>query len=152
MRKKLFIIIVLLLSFCLTGCSIKRTITPEKFKSITKNYKLSSKDVSSHFKNVEQIKSVIVADSDDLWNIEFYVFKDNDSAKDMYKKNKKYYNENKTTAKSTDIHSTRNSDDFTVVGVESYMHVCRIKNTLVYVYAPIDYKVDVEKVIRALKY
>jgi hypothetical protein len=152
MKKCFYVIIGLIFVFCLTGCSSKKAISSDKFMSIAKNYKLEVTDVSNHFKNVNEIKSAAIAESDDLWKMEFYVFNDKDAAIDMYNNNKKFYNNNIESSKSAKENSSRNTNDFTLVSDEFYMYVSRVKNTLVYVYAPIDSRTDVDKLIRALKY
>ena len=151
MKKYIYVVLCFIMLFGLTGCG-KKVISPDKFMSITKNYKLEVDDISSHFKEVKQIKNAFVAESDDLWKIEYYVFDNNDSAKDMYNKNLEYYNENKASCKSADEKSSKNIDEFTLDDVEYYMYVCRNKNTLIYVYAPSNSKTQVDKVLRALKY
>ena len=152
MKKYIYVILSLILLFGLTGCSSKKVISPKKFMSITKNYKLTVDDISSHFKDVKQIKSAVISESDDLWKMEYYVFDSNDSAKDMYERNLQFYNDNKANCKSADDKSTKNLDEFTLVDEEYYMYVCRNKNSLIYVYAPANNKTDVEKILRALKY
>jgi len=152
MKRNIIIVVIIISVFLLTGCSNKRTLNDSKFIDITKNYKLKSKDVSKEFEKIKSIKNVTIAESDDLWQMEFYTFDGRDSAKKMYKSSHSSYKDAKSSSIYADESSSRKYDEYTLVTEENYLHVCRVNNTLLYVSVPIDYKVDAEKVIRALKY
>lgn len=151
MKKYLLLIIVCILSITLCGCS-KKVISTGKFTDITSNYKLKSKDVTKQYKGVKDIKNVVFAVSEDGWQIEFYVYENQDETKKMFENNMKYYNDKVKNSIYHEKNTSKKVDEYTIVEEERYTHVCRVKNTLLYVTAPIDSKTDVEKVLRALKY
>ena len=151
MKKYLLLIIICCLSITLCGCS-KKAISTDKFMNITSNYKLKNNDVSKQYKDSKEIKNVIYAISEDGWQIEFYVFNKDDSSKKMYEKSLEYYNNVLDNSRYHEKKDSKKVDEYTLVEDERYTHVCRVKNTLLYVTAPIDSKTDVLKVLRALKY
>ena len=120
--------------------------------NITNNHQLKNSDVSKNYKDVKDLNKVIFAVSEDDWQIEFYVFDNNDASKKMYDNNKVYYNNYLKNSLYHEDSTSKKVDEYTLIEDERYTHVCRVKNTLLYVTAPIDSKTDVEKVLRALKY
>lgn len=152
MKRNIMLIIVLIFIFILTGCTTKKEISTSKFIDIVHNYKLKSMDVSKQFVEVDNIKTATIAESDDMWQIEFYTFDGKDGAKEMYETSYNSYLTNKPWSRYADEINNKKYNEYTLVTEELYLHVCRVDDTLLYVNVPIDYKTDVEKVIRALKY
>ena len=152
MKKYIFVILLSLCVFMTSGCVNKSTLSTKKFINITSNYKLKSNDITKQFTSNKDINKVLLAEGEDGWQVEYYIFDNRDAAKKMYDNNMKYYNDYKKMSKYHDNSTSKNRDEYTLIDEETYIHVCRIKNTLLYVSAPIDAKTDVEKVLRALKY
>ena len=151
MKKYIIIFVAIISIFSLTGCS-KRALSKDKFEDITSHYKLKIIDVSNQFNEINDIKSATIAESMDLWKMEFYVLESVDAAKNMFNNNYNKYLDAKALSLYADKTRNKKYEEFTLINEENYMHVCRIKNTLLYVSAPASYKIDIEKVIRALKY
>ena len=154
MRKKIIylIISIIIILFLVLACSHKSAISSDKFTRITQRYHLKVINATKQFSSMEHIKNVSIAESEDYWQIEFYVFDSYRDALNMFRDNhkelKKYKNTNQLYS---DYHSGRCSN-ITVISNQVYMHSSLINNTLLYVSAPVDYQKDVEKVLKALKY
>ena len=144
----IFIFILLILSSFL----FKRRIDTEKFIKICINYDLKTMDVTNQFNALRNMKSATIAESKDAWQIEFYEFNEKKDAKEMYNNNLVDYRNLLPNSVSSSKNDMLFSSEFTVVTTTRYYHVCRIKDTILYVNVPMEYQKEVEKIIKKLGY
>ena len=98
------------------------------------------------------IKEAIYATSKDGWTVEFYVLKDNKSANDTFNSTQKIFEafeENMTSRTSVNI---GNYDTYTLTTKESYMHVCRVDNTVLVINTDIKNKEPAKELVDKLGY
>ena len=144
----IFIFIILILS----SFFLKRRIDTEKFISISDKYDLKIMDVTNQFAAIKTMKKATIAESKDAWQIEFYEFINKKEAKIMFQNNLQDYNNLKPGSVSSTKKDLLTSSYFTVVTSTRYYHVCRVKDTILYVNVPMEYQKDVEKIIKRLGY
>ena len=143
----IFILIILILS----SFFFKKKIDTKKFIEICDRYELKHYDLSKQITD-EKVKEATIGESIDLWQIEFYILNSNRDAKEMYKKNLDTYNTFAKGSVSSSKRSFIGYNEFTVVTNYRYYHVCRVKNTLLFVNVPMEYQNDVKEIIKKLGY
>ncbi len=153
MKKRIIIIVGILSLICITtGCTNKKTMKTEKFIKIVKRYDLKPLDIIGQYENSKIMKKATVAESEDYWQIEFYELINKKEAENLYETQKKKYTVNKKSSKVYDEKEKRNYEEFTIEDNQKYMHVCRIKNTILYVKVSPEYKDIVKPIIEEIGY
>lgn len=148
MKKKLQLIVFIGITILLCSCKRNSALTEEEFTSITKNHKLTVVDVTEQFESKKQVKGAYVADSGNDYQIEYFVFDSENSAKDMYNKNKDDF---KSTKSNKDKEKESN-DTYTTTTSDYFMYISRIENSVLYIKVPISVKEEIQKIIKELKY
>lgn len=150
--KKLFLCLILGIIFT-TGCSlIKTAITDEDFSSTMSQYNYTIQDVSQQFANYDYVKKATIALSENqTYQIEFYVLDTESNAKKMFKNNQKIF-EDKTKNGLTKTVDMKNYNTYSIYNKTEYRYLCRVDNTLIYIDTKVEYKDDVEKIIKKLGY
>lgn len=150
-KKYLLLIICLLTLFTLTGCSKKKVITTNEFKTIAQNYGYSIETPSQN-NDYDNINETIIASKPSGIQVKYYVLNSTNDAKNMFTDNKKYF---KTFRGNTTIESSINIFNYSSYSITSnnnYMYICRIENTLLYVKVEETFKSEVKDFIKALNY
>lgn len=160
MKKKKLLVIGILCTILLliTGCATNKTaLTTSQFTSKIEEYNLEINNMTDNIsgENGEMnntIKEAIYATSKDGWTVEFYVLKDNKSANDTFTSTKKLFEafeENMTSRTSVNI---GNYNTYTLTTKESYMHVCRVDNTVLVINTDIKNKETAKELVDKLGY
>ena len=144
----IFILIIILLS----SFFFKKKIDTSTFVSVCDQYELKHYDVTKQFESLKTVKEATIGESSDLWQIEFYVLNSNKAAKEMYDKNFLEYNSLVKKSVSSSKKGFLSYSEYTIVTNYRYYHVCRIKNTLLYINVPMEYQKDLEEIIHKLGY
>ena len=163
-KKKIILIALLLISLILIIIGIiigimfytqKEVLTVTEFKKVAKNNKLTVEEVEikdQDGNSNKDIKTALNAESELGWKIEYYILTDQETAKKTYDANKKIYSSYKNQLSEEKETSRKNYDVFTLKTQNSYMHVCRVENTLLAINADDENEKNIEKVIKKLGY
>lgn len=142
------VLLVLAILFTLTACGKKEEITANDFNQIMREEGFYVTDISDEMEDTN-ISNVYTANNKEF-QIEFYVFKSNDIAKQAYESNKDMFVQNK------DYEGKEKSDDdyneYTQETEDYYNVLKRVGKTLLYASVNVDYKVDVKSAINKLGY
>ena len=150
--KKFGLLLVVLTSLLLFGCSKKTAITSDEFKTkIQEDYTFV--DVTEQFKKFDYISGAYLAVSHDTnYQIEFYTFKDNKGAEDFYKLSKDVFKASTDkSGLSTNVDS-KNYSKYTLTTENRYKSITMIDSTVMYSDSDKTYKNTVEKLIKKLGY
>ena len=154
MKKKGLLFSALLFAFLIlfTGCSKKKAITSDEFKSKAEAEGYTVTDVQSQYASYGYINQAFVASSADGYQIEFYVLSDKDYAKSMFETNKSIIeNVNGNNKVKTEVNLS-NYSKFAITTSTKYGYLSRIDNTLIYVNTTKENKNKVSSFIKKLKY
>lgn len=163
-KKKIILIALLLISLVLIIIGIiigimfytpKEVLTVTEFKKVAKNNKLTVEEVEikdQDGNSNKDVKTALNAESELGWKIEYYILTDQETAKKTYDANKKIYSSYKNQLSEEKETSRKNYDVFTLKTQNSYMHVCRVENTLLAINADDENEKNIEKVIKKLGY
>lgn len=142
------VLLVLAILFTLTACGKKEEITVNDFNQIMREEGFYVTDISDEMEDTN-ISNVYTANNKEF-QIEFYVFKSNDIAKQAYESNKDMFVQNK------DYEGKEKSDDdyneYTQETEDYYNVLKRVGKTLLYASVNVDYKGDVKSAINKLGY
>lgn len=136
-NKKLLIISILsTVLLLITGCAINKTpLTSDQFIAKVKEYNLEINNMTDNISSEngeinKNIKEAIYATSKDGWTVEFYILQDEKAANDIFSSTQllfEAFEENMTSRTSVNV---GNYDIYTLTTKESFMHVCRVDNTV----------------------
>ena len=143
----IFILIILLFVF-----TQKKAVSSVEFVNIAEKYHLKTFNMTKQLDSIDSIQEAIFAESEDHWQIEYYVFNSTKDAIQWFHYNQKEQNSKYTNPKFFDEHHHKNTNDYTIITYQSYIHVSQIKNTLVFANVPIEYMNDVNKILNKIKY
>ena len=142
------VLLVLAILLTLTACGKKEEITANDFNQIMREEGFYVTDISDEMEDTN-ISNVYTANNKEF-QIEFYVFKSNDIAKQAYESNKDMFVQNK------DYEGKEKSDDdyneYTQETEDYYKVLKRVGKTLLYASVNVDYKGDVKSAINKLGY
>lgn len=151
--KKIFLLLFMIVSiFTLTGCINKDVINSKKFINISKKEKVSVYNVTDYYKNDKRVKKGMVAINLKGWRVEFYEFKNEDNAEEVFDANKKNFEKEKSDNSTEASSNWRNYSTYTLTTSLNYYYLCRVENTLIYVKVGLTHKKDVKKFIDKLGY
>lgn len=164
-KTKLIIIIsILVVSIVLTTSGVilhilepapKTALTTNEFKKIAKNNNLNVKNLeltdSSGNPN-GNIKEAVNAKSEKGWQLDYYIIKNEKLAKNIFKDTKQIYLTFKNDLSEEQKKSKVNYDVFTMKTQTSFMHVCRVDNTVLAISADDDDEKRIIKIIKQLGY
>lgn len=163
-KKKIILIALLVISLILIIIGIiigimfytpKEVLTVTEFKKVAKNNKLTVEEVEikdQDGNSNKDVKTALNAESELGWKIEYYILTDQETAKKTYDANKKIYSSYKNQLSEEKETSRKNYDVFTLKTQNSYMHVCRVENTLLAINADDENEKSIEKVVKKLGY
>ena len=144
--------IVLILVVLLFVFNQRKAITSEEFIKVTESYHLKTFYMTKQFDSIKPIQEAIFAESEDNWQIEYYVFDSTKSSIEWIHNKEKEQKLNYPRPKLFDENHTRNTNNYTIVTSQSYIYVSQIKNTLIFINVPIEYMNDANKIIHKMKY
>jgi hypothetical protein len=138
--------------FVFTGCGSKTALTADEFTSTAQDNGLTVSDVSEQYEAYGVYDSAIIAQSDDDWQVEFYVLTDEDNASDMFASNQEQFESAKKSSSTESSKSVGNYETYGLTSGGNYMYICRVDNTVLFVNASDDYKDDIKAFVETLGY
>ena len=138
MRKFFVFVVGIILSLSLfTGCSKSHSaLSVDDFKKILEDNKYEVNDASEDFQDDEKIDKVIIGYNESM-QIEFYIFKDEKGAKDMFESNKQTFQELKESTSSEEYENDKKYGKYSLITGEEYMYIERRDNTIIYLRTPV---------------
>ncbi len=147
MKKIIKILMFLFIIVALSGCGSKKVLKPSDVQNRLSSLGFSINDITNYMED-KNIKSVITANNG-KYQIEFFTFNSKKNAKEAYNTNVKSFLANKNVKKEK---NEDNYDKFTQELSDTYNVVIRLDNTLLYSSINLEYKNDLNKVIKKLNY
>ena len=170
-RNKVIISVVsfFILLFIFVSFMFKATITTETFKTKAEELNFEVIDVKDQYATNEDIEEAFSAkyikkqeeqdekkendkQDDDENQLEFYIFKDIDSAIKMYNVYNSRFEDSNVLAKKEITAKRINYASYTLLARGHYMHICRVENTLLYARVKYDDREEYKKLIKELDY
>lgn len=150
MKKKVLFLIMITIILTLTGCGNKKALNSDGFSSELGKEGFSVTDVtySMEDKNVEFVG---VANNGN-YQIEYHIYKSEESAKKAYEGNKKAFKNYKKKDSKEKENSGANYDKYTLELSDEYKVVSRNENTLVYASINLEYKKNLNNVLNKIGY
>lgn len=148
MRKTLKIIVAVMVVFILTACGTKKALSDDELKTELTQIGFDVNEITSSIEDSNI--SVVRTANNGKYQIEYYVFKSEETAKAAYENNVKMFSSNKKY-----VGKETNDDNYNKYVQETddyYNVITRVKDTLVYVSVGVDHKRDVKKVLNKLGY
>ena len=147
MKKIIKILMFLFIIVALSGCGSKKVLKPSDVQNKLSSLGFSINDITNYMED-KNIKSVITANNG-KYQIEFFTFNSKKNAKEAYNTNVKSFLANKNVKKEK---NEDNYDKFTQELSDTYNFVIRLDNTLLYSSINLEYKNDLNKIIKKLNY
>ena len=156
MNKRILILpLLLIMLFTFTACKKeeeKKPISGDSFKLVAEGDKYTTKDVTKNFKSDSGITEAIVAAVENQYQVEFYTLKDSKTAQKMYDRNKKRFENIKSSLDKAEVTETDNNSEYKISTNGRYMLLNKIDNTLIYANVEDKYKDSVTTLIKQLGY
>ena len=140
------ILLIILLLFTLTGCGQGPALSAEEFKTISELEKYNISDVSSDEIYNSQ-EAYFAIDRKGNFQVEFYVFANEEDAKNIFNKIKETLDSD-----IYEIKKTWFSDRWLAKSNWSYVVISKIDNTLVYSSSSSIYEQEINNLLSALEY
>ncbi len=147
---KVFLSLLLIISS--TGCFSKTVLTKESFTTVMESKGFELYDISSEYEAYGYIENVIIAKSDSEYQLEFYVFEDEDYATTSFEKNKQNFESLKGSLSSKAEVNAGNYSTYALTKDDAYMYLSRVDNTLLYIDIDKKYKDEVKSIVEELGY
>ena len=153
MKKKIGLVIVILTSiFMITGCGSKTALEPNDFVDLVEQKDYQTTNVIDQFSDYSQIKSAFIAQNKKMtYQIEYYELDTEENAKTFYTGNKDIFKGLSNKKSNTEV-DLKNYQKYTQSTDNTYSLISRIDNTIIYVNAKIEYKDEINKIIKTLGY
>lgn len=163
-KKILIILIIISILLITSGITLliitkingpKTSLTSEDFKKEVKKHNLKPKKVEIKGENGQtnkNIKEAIYATSKRGWVIEYYVVKDEKTAKRMFKETTQIFKTFKNDMVEEENKQNQNYEIYSLSTQTYYYHVCRIDNTLISINYDDKYEKQIKKVVKELGY
>lgn len=157
MNKRILILpLLLIMLFAFTACKKeeeeKKPISGDSFKLVAEGDKYTTKDVTKNFKSNSGILEAIVAAVENQYQVEFYTLEDSKTAQKMYDRNKKRFENIKSSLDKAEVTETDNNSEYRISTNGRYMLLNKIDNTLIYANVEDKYKENVTTLIKQLGY
>ncbi len=148
LKKLAKVLLVITMLFTLTACGEKEAVSGDDFNSIMREEGFYVSDITDEMEDSD-ISQVLTANNTSF-QIEFYVFKSEDTAKAAFTSNKEMFEANEDYEGKEKNEDTY--DEY-IQETEDYYNVLkRVGKTLLYVSVNVDYKSDVKSIIKKLGY
>lgn len=148
MKRILKVLLVILALFTLSACGGKAILTDNGLNNKLIEMGFDTNDITDSIEDSNI--SVVRTANNRTYQIEYYVFKNDESAKLAFENNMKMFKANKKYKGK--LKSAENYDKYIQETNDYYNVVSRNKNILIYVSVNIDNKKDVKKVLNKLGY
>ena len=148
MKRILKVLLVILALFALSACGGKTILTDNGLNNKLIEMGFDTNDITDSIEDTNI--SVVRTANNRTYQIEYYVFKNDESAKLAFENNMKMFKANKKYKGK--LKSAENYDKYIQETNDYYNVVSRNKNILIYVSVNIDNKKDVKKVLNKLGY
>ena len=153
MKKKIFLVIVLMTSLLLlTGCG-KKALTIEEFTSSFDTIKYTVDEYENG-----QIDTIIdglergAYITNGSYSIDFYILENTTKAEELFKDEKETFKANKDGKTLENSIKSGNVETYELTTYLMYMYTCRVDNTLLYVSANVEDKEEIKSLIKNLGY
>ena len=152
--KKISIIgaLCIIIVLALTGCGKKKAITTSEFISKTESLGFTTTDATSQYAEFDHVKEATIAQHPDGYQIEFYSIDNEANTKGMFTTNKNTFEASKGNGSAESSVSLGNYATYSLTSDGSYMYLCRVDTTLLYIHVEDTYKDSVKDVIKELGY
>lgn len=147
MKKIIKLLIILPLLFVLTGCQDKKVLNADEITKKMGELGFLVSDGTEMFEDEDIIK--VLSFNNGKYQIEYHEYKTEEKAKESYKGNKNYFDLETKKGKET---SEKNYDKYVQSTKEEYHALTRVGNTFIYVSANVEYKSEIDKVLKELNY
>ena len=144
------IAIIVVVCFITAGCGLYNLLDTEEFKDY---FGALGYTTNENAEGLYESKSYVVASkSDTEFNIEYYEFEEEVDAKKIYKKYKdnivKYI-----TSDSKNLETTGFAFSKTVAESQNeYIVISRVKNSLIFIEGTVEYKEEIDSLLKEIKY
>lgn len=147
MKRFLSIFIMMLIVFILSACGNKKALSKSEISNKLSHNGFIITDVTNQIEdsNISYVSSA----NNNKFQLEYYVFVDENMAKKAYESNKESFEENKTKGKEK---NNGTYQKYTQQLSDTYNLISRVDNTLIYSSVNIEYKKDLNKIIKELGY
>lgn len=152
--KKIKILLILVLTCFLCACSNnKNSIDEDEFKSIMRDNNYYVVNVKEQFIDYDYIKEAYIAkDSNNNFQIEFYILEDEANALAFYNYNKDIFEAQKTNISLYTNVDIGNNNKYTLTTDDSYKVLSRIDDTAIYIDVDKKYKSEINDILKKLGY
>ena len=150
MKKIIKVFLVTLIVILLTGCSSRKGSTPEEFKKIMSNKGYYVNDITKQAFE-KNIKASLTANNK-KYQVEYYEYSSNKDAKNAYKVDVDMLKSGKNDKQTKKNSDSDNYSSYKVETKDKYSYVAVSGKTLIYIWADIEYKKEIEKIINDLNY
>lgn len=152
MKKKIFGLILLSAMLLLfSGCS-KKVKTTGDFLELAGKYELTVSDGMIHYSTYDFFLESHIAKSNNGWQMEFNVLKDNDSAVTIFETNKELFEKSKADSSTETSVNGSNYNKYGLTTGGYYMYISRVENTFIYLKVEEKYKEEVQNIIKEFGY
>ena len=150
--KKLLVgVLCLTLVFTLTGCTDKKSITAEEFKSQMESAGYEVQDATNQFSNYSQVQKVYIAVNSN-YQIEFYQIDTVDNAVAFYNNNKSIFEQSKSSNSTYSSKEIKNFAKYALNTSGNYKVLSRIDNTVILLNVNSSYKNEINSILDKLGY
>lgn len=153
MKKKIFLVLVLMSSFLLlTGCG-KKALTIEGFTSSFDTNKYTVDEYQNG-----QIDTVIdglqrgAYVTNGAYTIDFYILENTSKAEALFKDEKATFEASKDGKTIENSIKINNYESYELTTDLMYMYTCRVDNTLLYINANVEDKDEIKSLVKSLGY
>lgn len=147
MKKTYKILALILILLLVCGCDKKQSLNKEEITNELSSNGFIITDITDRMED-DNITAVLVANNS-KYSIEYYRFKDNKSASESFKNNKKLFENYSRNGKEK---TKDNYNTYTQEIENKYNLLIRVDNTLIYASINNEYKSDLNKVLKNIGY
>ncbi len=150
-KKGLLIVLLVVALFTLTGCITKKALSSAEVKTIVEKEGYTVTEDNESYDEYEHIKEVLELGNSNFY-LQFFVISDEEKAKTLFNNNKELIDNNREGNYTNSSLSGKNYETYELISGGYYMYVSRVDNTMLYVMQKEEYKDEIKKIIKALKY
>lgn len=146
------LIAVVLLSIMISGCSKSpyQYRTSSEFYTFMQECSMTTEDITELYDRAFVDAVVMAEDTEKGYRIDYYDLPTESQTKEAYYKN--VDTALQTLAGTYYQNDTRKTRQFTLYGEESFIHIVQIRDTFIYISAPIEYKEEIADMMKGFGY
>lgn len=130
----------------------KEAIKAREFASIMDDENYEIIDVTAQYESYGIDEAYVAIEENRDYQIEFYELSSESKAKNMFETNKDYFEDGAGNSKITSSYSIGNYNIYSLTSNGNYQYLCRVDNTLLYIYVEDEYKDEVKDIVEELGY